>query len=447
MTIRKKIFTGIIIFLCSLLVIYFGMALYFMSHFYFGTEVNGINISLSSVNKAEKQMMSELKSYQLKLKERGGKIEYIRGSEIGLNYTPENALNNFKDNQNPFAWVSAIFSHENLRMSIGILYGSNLLKEKIDRLSCFNSSNVIEPKNPSFKYTDNGYIVEDGSDGSKVNKDILYEHIVTALLKRQDEIDLDAIGCYTKPQYTVKSQKVLEVRDLLDKYISSKVTYTFEKANAIIDGSEINKWLAVDNNLTVTIDENKMKSYLSVLSNNYAQTGKITDFTTSSGKTININGGDYEWMINTNNEAQYLSTAIMEGKALTRKPTYIQKTAYVEIDLTKQHLWFYKSGSLVAQGDIVSGNTSLNRGTPEGIYSLKYKKMNAVLKGPDYASPVDYWMPFTGGIGMHDASWRHRFGGNIYKTDGSHGCVNCPYSLAKKIFENIQVGTPVICYY
>lgn len=56
-------------------------------------------------------------------------------------------------------------------------------------------------------------------------------------------------------------------------------------------------------------------------------------------------------------------------------------------------------------------------------------------------------MPFNGGIGIHDAIWRSQFGGNIYKTNGSHGCVNAPPYLAQKIFENIEPGTPIVCYY
>lgn len=56
-------------------------------------------------------------------------------------------------------------------------------------------------------------------------------------------------------------------------------------------------------------------------------------------------------------------------------------------------------------------------------------------------------MPFYGNVGIHDATWRSSFGGNIYKTDGSHGCVNAPLYLAKTIYANIESGTPVICYY
>lgn len=77
---------------------------------------------------------------------------------------------------------------------------------------------------------------------------------------------------------------------------------------------------------------------------------------------------------------------------------------------------------------------------------LNYKQENAILRGENYESKVTFWMPFNGNIGIHDASWRYSFGGEIYKGNGSHGCVNAPKYLAKTIFENIEDGTPIICY-
>ena len=69
-----------------------------------------------------------------------------------------------------------------------------------------------------------------------------------------------------------------------------------------------------------------------------------------------------------------------------------------------------------------------------------------MLRGDDYETPVKYWMPFNGGEGFHDATWRGRFGGAIYRGGGSHGCVNMPYSAAEKLFSMIAPGTPVIVY-
>ena len=56
-------------------------------------------------------------------------------------------------------------------------------------------------------------------------------------------------------------------------------------------------------------------------------------------------------------------------------------------------------------------------------------------------------MPFNNNVGMHDASWRSEFGRNIYRTNGSHGCINLPYSVAQEIYDYVEKDTPVICYH
>ena len=78
--------------------------------------------------------------------------------------------------------------------------------------------------------------------------------------------------------------------------------------------------------------------------------------------------------------------------------------------------------------------------------------MHTTLKGKnadgsDYASPVTYWMPFNGGIGMHDATWRSTFGGKIYLNAGSHGCVNMPYQKAGSVYNNVSAGYPIVVHY
>ena len=122
----------------------------------------------------------------------------------------------------------------------------------------------------------------------------------------------------------------------------------------------------------------------------------------------------------------------------------------MEINLTAQHLWFYKNGKLVIQSDFVSGNESKGHHTPQGTYSVSFKERNAILgarSNASYRTPVSFWMPFNRGIGMHDATWRSKFGGTIYKYSGSHGCINLPYNVAQTIFNNISTGDPVICYF
>ena len=119
----------------------------------------------------------------------------------------------------------------------------------------------------------------------------------------------------------------------------------------------------------------------------------------------------------------------------------------MEINLTAQHLFYYQDGELILESDFVSGNSARGYDTPAGVYGITYKQRDATLTGETYETPVSYWMPFNGNIGMHDASWRAAFGGDIYKTNGSHGCINLPVSVAAELYGYVEKGTPVICYY
>lgn len=454
---RNKIVAKMAIFICALLIVYLFASMYFIKHLYFGSKINGRDVSGKTVEEIKKQMTSELNAYTLNIKERDGKKEQIKASDINLKYKSDEQFQNFKDKQNPFKWVLSFLNTKSFNMTAEVLYNKEQLTKQVDNLSCITSSNIIEPKEPSFKYVGNSFAIVDQVKGNKVDKDILLKCAADAVSKMETTIDLESANCYIIPKYTSKSKNVIKARDILNKYVASKVIYTFGDSKEILDGSTINKWFIVDDNFNVTLDEEKVKEYVKSLANTYNTVGKTRSFHTSSGNTLNVSGGTYGWQININKEVQDLIEVIKQGQAVTKEPAYNQTAVshssndigntYVEIDMGNQHMWFYKNGSLIVEGDVVTGNVSLNTATPGGIYKLEYKEKNATLKGQDYNSPVSFWMPFNGGIGIHDASWRSVFGGEIYKTNGSHGCVNSPYGLAQTIFRNIDVGTPIVCYY
>ena len=143
---------------------------------------------------------------------------------------------------------------------------------------------------------------------------------------------------------------------------------------------------------------------------------------------------------------------LVTGTAHTKEVTVSNKmygitvpSTYVEVSISKQHMWLYKDGKCIVSTDVVTGNR-YTADTPKGYFDMYSRATDTVLVGDGYASPVDYWMAFCGGCGIHDASWRSEFGGDIYKYNGSHGCVNTPYSAVKKIYNNTAYGTPVIVY-
>lgn len=178
---------------------------------------------------------------------------------------------------------------------------------------------------------------------------------------------------------------------------------------------------------------------------------------TSYGTTVTVPAGPYGWRMNETKEAAAILEIVKEGAQRTREPEWLQTAGshgeydygdtYVEVNLTAQHLFFYKDGKLIVETDFVSGNASKGWSTPAGAYPLTYKQRNATLRGENYETPVSYWMPFNGNIGLHDADWRSSFGGILYKTGGSHGCINLPPKAAQLIYENISAGDPVLCYH
>ena len=120
---------------------------------------------------------------------------------------------------------------------------------------------------------------------------------------------------------------------------------------------------------------------------------------------------------------------------------------YVEVDMTEQKMYFFTEGEQVYETSVVTGCVSKGMGTPEIVCYVNYKTRNAYLTGRDYRSFVHFWVPVYGGIGLHDATWRDEFGGEIYKKSGSHGCVNTPLEKMTELYDMLEVGMPVVIHY
>lgn len=446
---------GILMSLCPLAAIYLGMSAYFINHFYFGTTVNNVNIAGKNINEANEELASEIKDYSLKLEGRENSTDEIKGTDINLMYNPDGKLEELKNSQHPLGWIVSVFKKENIELDGIVSYDDNLLNEQIDELSVVKNKKVENPKNASFNYGDQGFEIIDEVKGNKINKEALHENISKAVMDGDRTLNLEE--SYEKPKYTSDSPETLAAKDVLDGYARTKITYNFGDRNEILDGGTISDWLDVDDDMNVQFDESKVRSYVEGLARKYNTFGGNRKFTTTTGKQITVSGGNYGWIINKAQETKELIEAIKNGEKEDREPAYSQTAVsrnindvgntYIEIDMSKQHLWYYKDGKLIADGDVVTGNAALNYSTPVGTYRITYKEKNATLKGENYSSDVTYWLPFNGNIGVHDASWRDKFGGEIYLTNGSHGCVNAPYELAEKIFNNIEAGIPVVCYY
>lgn len=456
---KERIKLRTILFMAAILIIYFFIAVYFKSHFYFGSTINCINVSGKSIEEAYNYVKEETNSYVLTLKGRNGLDEKINGEDVNLfcNLENDEHINNIKKNQGYLFWLLNAFSKKEYEDTSILSYDEELLNKTIESLGCLEEENIIYPQNPTFKYENNKYEIVDEVNGTQINKEKLCEAIKQSVSKGETVLDIDGSECYEKPIYTSKSKEVLEAKKILNQYKDITITYVLGSKKEIIDGNTILDWFKFNDKFEVSINQDAINNYVYNLAQKYNTVGKTRNFVTTEGKTIQVSGGDYGWIIDDSKMAKDIINLLNGKQSVEKEPEYTQKgiadinndigNTYVEINLSKQHLYFYKEGVLVTEGDIVSGNVINGNATPGGVYSLKYKERNAVLVGDNYRSPVNFWMPFNNNIGIHDASWRGAFGGEIYIAGGSHGCVNAPYYLANDIFYNIEEGTPVICYY
>ena len=144
-------------------------------------------------------------------------------------------------------------------------------------------------------------------------------------------------------------------------------------------------------------------------------------------------------------EEQYFVRCAGKVGYISKWKTTDLYNTFVVVDISAQKLTLYRNNDILLETNIVSGKKDVYD-TPTGMYSIKKKETDTFLSGEDYYVHIDYWMPFNGGIGFHDASWRSNFGGNIYLTNGSHGCVNMPRNAAEILYDYIDSSMPIFVY-
>lgn len=276
---------------------------------------------------------------------------------------------------------------------------------------------------------------------------------------------------YIKPKRTSQDIRLNTKVNVYNQFCRAQVTYVFGSVKETLGWDTIKGWLSIVDGQGV-LDDAKVSEYINSMAARYNTRHYDRSFHTSAGDDIVIPSSKNDYGYNVNEEAEFdqLIADIRGNAPVEREPVYYATNndygnplyykrdgrddlagTYVEISLGMQHLWFYKDGTLVVETDIVSGSLSRNTPTQTGTFPLAYKESPSVLKGEDaqnggYERPVRFWMPFYEGQGLHDANWRSGFGGNIYQTNGSHGCVNLPPAAAEAIYNGIEAGVAIIIY-
>lgn len=458
MTKGKKIIFSLGIVLITLAAMYFGFAIYFTQHFYFGTTINGIKVGGKSVEFAKSTLQSVVDRYELTIVERDGTRETISGTDFDLAIDWNDELDMLVKAQDGYAWIEKMIYPEEYSLMTELTYNEDKLQNLLDGLFCMKPEKQIEPEDAKIsEYVEGeGYHIVPAVLGSKINETAFQAKVKEYIYSMKRELNLDMTYCYEMPYVLDDDERLNAAISQLNKSLGTVITYQVGSQTQVLDASIFQPWISVNGNLEVVLDEDAVSEYVKELASTYNTYHSTKKLMTSYGVEISIYNSHYGWKVDNQAEKEAIIADILSGEQITRDLNYSATAnsrdgndfgdSYVEINLAAQHLFLYVDGELVLESDFVSGNISKSYYTPTGAYGITYKEKGATLNGEDYSTPVDYWMPFAGNVGMHDATWRDSFGGDIYLNNGSHGCVNLPWSSAKTIFGYVDAGFPVLVY-
>lgn len=442
----------------ALMVIYIGMSIYFMSHFYFGTKIGEVDVSGKSAASAEEFLQKTLQEYELTIQERDGKTDSIVGAAIDLSVEWNTKPESYIEKQNGFAWIAKVFQPDVYEIDGKILWDTAKLDAEIAGLSALEEAKQIPAVDAKVSEYDanKGYTLVPSVPGTVVDLEAFKANIEDCIVSLDESLVMAEGNSYVAPVIADDNEKLLAVIAQLNKSLEVVVTYQMGDNTHTLDASIFQPWLYVNENLEACLQEEALQEYVKGLASTYNTFHSAKKFMTSYNQEITITNCHYGWKIDNEAECAAIVADILGGESISREFNYAAKAhsygandygnSYVEINLTAQHLFVYINGQVVVETDFVSGNLSKDWDTPTGIWGMTYKTTKATLRGDGYATPVDYWMPYAGNVGMHDATWRNDFGGSIYKRDGSHGCVNLPWGKAKEIYGYVGKGFPVIVY-
>jgi hypothetical protein len=344
-----------------------------------------------------------------------------------------------------------------------------MLQSEVKQLECAKEENQVAPENAYVAYTDSQFEVVSETEGSQLNVKEAYQVLQQAIEENEDSVDFTQIpDVYASAEVTSTDEGLQAAADACNNYTRASITYTFGDETVTLDGSTVKDWLQFDDKNQLVRDDASFQEHIAEfvasLAAQYDTVGTEREFYTSSGRVVYVYGSAYGWKIDQSTEIEQLTQEIQSGEQVTREPNYLMTAnargyndlgdTYIEVDLADQHMYYYQNGVDIFESDIVSGNPNYDdRVTPTGIYTLYYKKSPETLRGKqledgtyEYETPVTYWMPFNGGVGFHDATWQPYFGGDLYLTNGSHGCINMPLDSAATLYNIIQYNVPIIVF-
>lgn len=438
--------------------IYSYFAIIYQNKFLPNTTVGQINISQLSKKEAIKKIEDNVHQDEFLVLDSGKTWKSIPKQQLGITFDVDKTVDNTIKKQNPWLWfMNYINKPKNVPIIMTDYNKDALAKEATElktTLTEFNK-NRTPTKNAMIEMKDGTFQITNEVAGNTIDIDKFVSAFESHVKEGEGTIELETY--IQKPTVLATDSKLKKELEDINKLTDVSATYLINGQEVAIPKETIASWLTTNEKGDVDLKKDLVKEYVTQLGQTYNTSTNPTKFNSTKRGEVTVPAGTYSWTIWTDNEVEQLTELILSGKGFTnRVPAYQGSTTpetplisntYIEVDLQAQHMWYYKDGKVALETPIISGKPSTP--TPPGVFYVWNKKRNEILRGEDYASPVDYWMPIDWtGVGIHDSPWQNAnaYGGTSYTTVGSHGCINTPPDVCAKLFNMIDVGVPVVVF-
>jgi len=439
-------------------VAYGAMAVHYADCFYPGTEIYGIRAGGMSAAEVKAAVETKISTYSLKIEERGSSSERVSAEDVALAYDDQGRIESAMKNQKSYFWPVMMLLSGKTDAEIGTTYDRACTADALADLKAFQSANIVEPADAMLIATDTGYAVKAEVMGTKLDASKTLDAVCEAVGSGKTVLNLEEAGCYVDPQVYSDDADLNAQAAEINAVFGADFTLDFGDRSEAVNASVVREFISLDPDGNYYIDENKVRTYVDSLAERYDTWEGERVFYTSLGYAVRLSGGDYGWEMDREATTAAILEAVEQKQTdMTVEPVYIHTAqsrsvndigdTYVEVSIAAQHMWCYVDGYLLVDTDVVTGSVSEGNDTPSGgVWSIDSRERNAILRGEDYVQPVDYWIGFNGGVGIHDLQTRYVFGSTVYLTNGSHGCVNTPLEAMEIIFDAVSIGQPVIVY-
>ncbi len=456
---RVLIAVCVILSLCAILAgTYAAGVYYFADHYFPGTSAMGVDASFKTQEELERALAANVESYKMHVG--GSDLNFeVASTDIGLTCNEHEVAERLMSYQDSSNWPLATVLSDNSEEGL-LSFDSTRLAGIVSTAVAEHNKQATQPVSATFRLNDNKdeFVPEKEKPGTALLPNAVYRKVELAVARGESSVTVDD-SMLAQPQIREDSPAFEDALKRANNLLHNNVELgRGQKTLWELVPETFASWLTVRDDLSLAVNQQAATEWAA---ENLWHTANYSDdknvymvdskaFADAFAKGIRWGAGSLVQIPYT-----HISRYLPGGGTLNPTPWRSDLGRYIDICKKSQVAsMFDESGRVLWESPVTTGNEAKGNGTPLGQFSIYDKKTNFVLIGfdkdmdgkPDYEQPVSYWMPFNGGVGLHDASWRSTFGGDTYLEHGSGGCINLPRDAAAALYSMAYVDDVVVVH-